>query len=701
VDGGNAASATGLQYDPNANALLYGQTFPVTGDRVLVGDSTKSAILELQAGDGGVAVLVVQSYIPSDLTKGGSQVLLLNNGMQINQNTNGSTVDPIELKFAQGRGGIAGPTGLVDGDEMSFIRFRNMTGLDGEGNTILKDTIDLKVVKVSDDQTSAKFIIRDNANLTDALIVTSSGPTGPVGSQIIIGTHILPNQDSLYDLGATGMRFRDLYLSGNSLHLGNTVLSTDPSGNLQVTAPGATGPSNIGGASFTGLGPNEIAYNDGGNAAGATGLRFEKEYDIGGTVFNNALVLGATGSTSALYVNSVDESEAPAAVYVTSVNSAGTIFGKTTITSAGTEILGGGLSKPVITMNATDGTEAEQTAVVTGGSLGTVNFNDRGANAAAIKVTKVLDEQSVAQIALNVNVPGTGATDVLIVTSSGPTGPEGAQIRLAGSILPVDDAATYDIGSMDRQFNDIYFSGTIYNGENPFSGGGADFNPLGPNQIAYNLSGVAQGATGLQFNPSGSATLFTTDLAPFIGDAEVLTVGDGTKSTVIQQNASGPNGTAAHILQSFASGPTGPMSYNVITNNSMNTVVVSNNGSYPEFTMYAARGYATGPTGLNDGDAIGKINFYPGATLIGGTKKGMQIIGRKVGGDTNQNAQIVFRDNVEGVDLFAITSSGPTGPTRIWCLIRTMRMIWAPRACGLVISTWLAACTWMGISRRI
>ena len=54
---------------------------------------------------------------------------------------------------------------------------------------------------------------------------TASGPTGPTGPQLRVSTHILPTLDSTYDLGASGSSFRDLYISGNSIHLGGTVLS--------------------------------------------------------------------------------------------------------------------------------------------------------------------------------------------------------------------------------------------------------------------------------------------------------------------------------------------------------------------------------------------------------------------------------------------------------------------------------------------
>ena len=49
------------------------------------------------------------------------------------------------------------------------------------------------------------------------------GPTGPAGPTLELGAHIVPNADVSYDLGATGLRFRDLYMSGSTIYLGDSV----------------------------------------------------------------------------------------------------------------------------------------------------------------------------------------------------------------------------------------------------------------------------------------------------------------------------------------------------------------------------------------------------------------------------------------------------------------------------------------------
>lgn len=48
----------------------------------------------------------------------------------------------------------------------------------------------------------------------------------------VVNGHVLPNANEVYDLGSSTQRFRDIYLSGNTIYLGDTALSVDESGVL-------------------------------------------------------------------------------------------------------------------------------------------------------------------------------------------------------------------------------------------------------------------------------------------------------------------------------------------------------------------------------------------------------------------------------------------------------------------------------------
>ncbi len=61
------------------------------------------------------------------------------------------------------------------------------------------------------------------------MIINSNGDVN-VASNLSIGfikSHIIPNSNSIYDLGSPSNQFRDLYLSGHSLYLGDTIIERD------------------------------------------------------------------------------------------------------------------------------------------------------------------------------------------------------------------------------------------------------------------------------------------------------------------------------------------------------------------------------------------------------------------------------------------------------------------------------------------
>ena len=49
-----------------------------------------------------------------------------------------------------------------------------------------------------------------------------------------LGTSIVPDTDITYDLGSATNRFRDLYLSGNTINLGDATISADANGNIEL-----------------------------------------------------------------------------------------------------------------------------------------------------------------------------------------------------------------------------------------------------------------------------------------------------------------------------------------------------------------------------------------------------------------------------------------------------------------------------------
>jgi hypothetical protein len=85
-------------------------------------------------------------------------------------------------------------------------------------------------------------------------------PTSPALGGTVTG-HLIPNTDVAYDLGATGYRFRDLYISGTTIYMGNSKMSTDNQGNFIFVGP--TGGTTIIGPSAGGTVTSPLVFEDG------------------------------------------------------------------------------------------------------------------------------------------------------------------------------------------------------------------------------------------------------------------------------------------------------------------------------------------------------------------------------------------------------------------------------------------------------
>ena len=68
---------------------------------------------------------------------------------------------------------------------------------------------------------------------TDKLQIQLDSESSPILSGLTLKGHLLPGQDSSFDLGDSAVKFRDLYLSGSTIHLGGLKLK-DSSGGFSV-----------------------------------------------------------------------------------------------------------------------------------------------------------------------------------------------------------------------------------------------------------------------------------------------------------------------------------------------------------------------------------------------------------------------------------------------------------------------------------
>ena len=127
------------------------------------------------------------------------------------------------------------------------------------------------------------------ANDTDSAVLTL-GTDGSGQPTLSSSTHFIPTSDSALDLGSSSLRWKDLYLSGNTIHLGNNTIGSGDNG-LRLSVA----------QYFTGSEPTDgkagelIIILDGDSATGGPTLAF-KDSDNGTYIkFNTATGGGGGG----------------------------------------------------------------------------------------------------------------------------------------------------------------------------------------------------------------------------------------------------------------------------------------------------------------------------------------------------------------------------------------------------------------------
>lgn len=91
----------------------------------------------------------------------------------------------------------------------------NGFNISGTGNLVIDGTI------------SGEFIGNFQGSVfSDDSTLLINGPDSSINLDGTVKGNIVPDQDSIYDLGSPISKFRDLYLSGSSLYLGNAVITS-------------------------------------------------------------------------------------------------------------------------------------------------------------------------------------------------------------------------------------------------------------------------------------------------------------------------------------------------------------------------------------------------------------------------------------------------------------------------------------------
>lgn len=157
-----------------------------------------------------------------------------------NVSSNVSTVEKMEgPKGEQGPKGDKGEKGLDGKDGLPGKDGKD--GVDGKDGKDGKDGDFIKSIELDFDN-SIVVTLSDGREIKTEPLTLGNGSSdtfisNTLGSRIdllAVNTSIIPDTDVTYDLGSSTKRFRDLYLSSNSIYLGDTVISAKAGGGLNL-----------------------------------------------------------------------------------------------------------------------------------------------------------------------------------------------------------------------------------------------------------------------------------------------------------------------------------------------------------------------------------------------------------------------------------------------------------------------------------
>ena len=125
----------------------------------------------------------------------------------------------------------------------------------------------------------------------------TGGPTGPAGPWLSLNANIVPLADNVYDLGATGLRFRDIHVGGSTIYLGDSVSIKATAGGA-LTATNAAGTVNL----ITSGGFNGGTQSGSGNTSTSDGDNYYGSHSFS-PPFSSAPIVVAS-ITSVAHINS-------------------------------------------------------------------------------------------------------------------------------------------------------------------------------------------------------------------------------------------------------------------------------------------------------------------------------------------------------------------------------------------------------------
>ena len=413
-------------------------------------------------------------------------------------------------------------------------------------------------------------IATENGNITmsavgNANIVVVTGTGANINGLLSVTGNIIPTSNIIYNLGNNTNRFKDLYLSGNTINLGDSNFSSNAT---TVTITNPLGGQFIVGGTETVNSANLTGYSI---ANGNSNVSVVSNGNVNISSAGNANILTVTGTGANITGTLNVTGNATVGNIITGAGSGGNITGANvisanTITASGNITAGNANLGNLVTANFFTGNGSLLTGISTGGiSNGNSNISIPTANG-------------------NVNISAVGNANVLVITGTG--------ANIAGTLNVTGNTTVGNLlssGSGGNITNANVISANTFTASGNITAGNANLgNAVTANYFIGTFYGTANSAT--------TATSATTA---------------GTVTTAAQ-----PNITSVGTLTSLSVSGTGSFGANV----NLNSFNITNLATPVASTDAATKQYVDDVAqGLNVHDAVAAATPTTLATITSGT----------------------------------------------------------------------------------
>ena len=123
--------------------------------------------------------------------------------------------------------GGGGAVNIIDMDDLDPRIRENPTEFDG-------DAIVIKVINDPSGKPTVQFVPRGGIPIRGDIVADTLTVNGITTFRDNIDSSLIPEENEQYDLGSSTNRWRDLYLSGNSINIGIATISAESDGSIKL-----------------------------------------------------------------------------------------------------------------------------------------------------------------------------------------------------------------------------------------------------------------------------------------------------------------------------------------------------------------------------------------------------------------------------------------------------------------------------------